>query len=129
MWPFSRGPATPGRCWASHSPRRSSCLASGRHADMSSKPTRSEAILSAGLDQLDDLLEHRSRLAACVLLSRADQLSFSRLKALLSETDGNLGAQLRKLEEAGYIGVRKEFRDRRPVSWYSLTSNGRKALV
>src|SRR5438552_13998704 len=94
----------------------------------SKKPIPSEATLSAGLDQLDDLLEHRSRLAACVLLSRADQLSFSRLKALLSETDGNLGAQLRKLEEAGYIGVRKEFRDRRPVSWYSLRPKGRKAL-
>jgi DNA-binding PadR family transcriptional regulator len=96
---------------------------------MSSKPTQSEATLSAGLHELDDLLGHRSRLAACVLLSRADQLSFSRLKALLSETDGNLGAQLHKLEEAGYLAVRKEFRERRPVSWYRLTPNGRKALV
>jgi DNA-binding PadR family transcriptional regulator len=95
----------------------------------STKPTQSEATLSAGLDELDDLLGHRSRLAACVLLSRADQLSFSRLKELLSETDGNLGAQLRKLEEEGYVSVRKEFRDRRPVTWYRLTPSGRKALV
>jgi DNA-binding PadR family transcriptional regulator len=96
---------------------------------MSSKPTRSEATLAAGLQQLDHLLGHRSRLAACVLLSRAEQLSFSRLKALLAETDGNLGAQLRKLEEAGYVAVRKKFRERRPVSWYRLTANGRKALL
>jgi DNA-binding MarR family transcriptional regulator len=93
------------------------------------KPNQSEVSLSAGLHQLDDLLEHRSRLATCVLLSRTDRLSFSRLKALLSETDGNLGAQLRKLEEAGYVAVQKEFRDRRPVSWYRLTASGRKALV
>src|SRR6185312_16437880 len=44
------------------------------------------------LDQLDPLLQHRSRLGALVLLAGADALSFSRLKALLSETDGNLGA-------------------------------------
>jgi DNA-binding PadR family transcriptional regulator len=92
------------------------------HAELS-------ASVSAGLARLDDLLEHRSRLAACVLLSRADQLSFSRLKQLLNETDGNLGAQLRKLEEAGYIAVRKTFERRRPVSWYRLTPNGHKALV
>ena len=96
---------------------------------MSSKRAQSEVTLSAGLDQLDDVLGHRSRLAACVLLSRADQLSFSRLKELLSETDGNLGAQLRKLEEAGYVIVDKQFRDRRPVTWYRLTPAGRRALV
>lgn len=96
---------------------------------MPSLPADAHADVSAGLQALDDLLEHRSRLAACVLLSRADQLSFSRLKQLLNETDGNLGAQLRKLEEAGYIGVRKAFDQRRPVSWYRLTQKGEKALV
>ena len=87
------------------------------------------ADLQARLDGLDDLLEHRSRLAACVLLSKTDQLSFSRLKAVLGETDGNLGAQLRKLEEAGYLAANKEFLDRRPVTWYRLTAKGRKALL
>ena len=81
-----------------------------------------------GLDQLDPLLQHRSRLGACVLLSTVDALTFSRLKALLVETDGNLGAQLRKLEEAQYITVRKEFADRKPVSWYALAAPGRAAL-
>src|SRR6266496_1253110 len=97
----------PGRSPAWRWPSLSCCQASGRHAGMSSKRALSEGTLSAGLDQLDDVLGHQSRLAACVLLSRADQLSFSRLKELLSETDGNLGAQLRKLEEAGYVIVDK----------------------
>jgi len=83
---------------------------------------------AAGLERLDPVLQHRSRLGACVLLSTIDVLSFSRLKTLLGETDGNLGAQLRKLEEAEYIAVRKEFADRKPVSWYSLTAGGRAAL-
>jgi DNA-binding MarR family transcriptional regulator len=83
---------------------------------------------AAGLNRLDPVLQHRSRLGACVLLSTADVLSFSRLKTLLGETDGNLGAQLRKLEETGYVAVNKEFEKRKPVSWYTLTPTGRAAL-
>ncbi len=52
------------------------------------------------LAALDTLLDHRVRLAICVLLSRYDRLSFSRLKELTGETDGSLGAHLRKLEDA-----------------------------
>ena len=81
-----------------------------------------------GLDQLDPLLQHRSRLGALVLLSRADAMNFSRLKSLLSETDGNLGAQLKKLEDARYVLVKKEFADRKPVTWYTLSPEGKKAL-
>jgi DNA-binding MarR family transcriptional regulator len=80
-----------------------------------------------GLDALDPLLQHRSRLGAMVLLSGSN-LTFTRLKELLDETDGNLGAQLRKLEGAGYVLVNKQFNDRKPVSWYSLTPAGNKAL-
>ena len=82
----------------------------------------------AALEQLDPLLQHRSRLGALVLLSSVDAMNFTRLKTLLGETDGNLGAQLRKLEETSYIEVKKQFMDRKPVSWYSLTAAGRKAL-
>ncbi len=77
---------------------------------------------------LDKLLEHRLRLSLCVLLSRFDEISFSRLKELTDETDGNLGANLRRLEDAGHISVRKEFVGRKPVSWYSLTKPGKKIL-
>src|SRR5437870_9988644 len=83
---------------------------------------------SASLNGLDPLLQHRSRLGACVLLSTSDALSFSRLKELLGETDGNLGAQLRKLEDAQYVAVKKEFIARKPVSWYSLAPAGQRAL-
>ena len=81
------------------------------------------------LAELDDLLQHRARITVAVLLSRHDQLSFSRLKELLDETDGSLGAHLRRLEDAGYLAVRKEFQDRRPVSWYRLTPKGRRVLA
>jgi DNA-binding MarR family transcriptional regulator len=90
--------------------------------------TSRQNLAPRGLDQLDPLLQHRSRLGALVLLSDADAMSFSRLRDLLKETDGNLGAQLRKLEEAGYVDVRKEFADRKPITWYSLSRAGRAAL-
>lgn len=81
-----------------------------------------------GLASLDKLLDHRVRLGICVLLSRSESLSFSRLKELLGETDGSLGAHLRKLEEAGHVTVRKEFVERKPVSWYRLTPEGGRSL-
>jgi DNA-binding MarR family transcriptional regulator len=80
------------------------------------------------LDSLNPLLQHRSRLGAMVLLSTVDALSFTNLRDTLSETDGNLAAQLRKLEEANYLSVRKEFNRRKPISWYSITPPGRAAL-
>jgi DNA-binding MarR family transcriptional regulator len=91
-------------------------------------PDRHLQQTSAGLDGLDALLQHRTRLGALVLLSTADTLNFARLRELLGETDGNLGAQLRKLEDAGYLGVRKEFANRKPVTWYALTDRGQSAL-
>jgi DNA-binding MarR family transcriptional regulator len=88
----------------------------------------SQTAAKNGLEQMDSLLLHRSRLGAMVLLSTVEAMNFTRLRELLGETDGNLGAQLRKLEEAEYVGVKKEFLDRRPVSWYALSAKGRKAL-
>lgn len=80
------------------------------------------------LDLLNGVLEHRVRLAACVLLSRHDAMSFTGLKQVLGETDGSLGAHLRKLEESGYLAVEKTYRDRRPVTWYRLSESGRASL-
>ena len=84
-----------------------------------------------GLDEvgsLGGLLEHRVRLAICILLSKHDAMSFSRLKQVLEENDGSLGTHLRKLEDAGYLEIEKSYRDRRPVTWYELTDSGRSRL-
>jgi DNA-binding transcriptional ArsR family regulator len=83
---------------------------------------------AGGLRGLDPLLEHRARLAACVLLAEHGEVSFARFKQWLEMTDGNLGAQLRKLEDAGYVALRRDFQDRKPVTWYALTDLGKGAL-
>lgn len=80
------------------------------------------------LDGLDAAFEHRARLAIAVLLARHDEMSFAAFKQQLRLTDGNLGAQLRRLEDDGYVALRRDFADRKPVTWYALTKPGRKAL-
>ena len=92
------------------------------------RPADPEVPALEELDLLNGLLEHRVRLAACVLLSRHDAMSFTGLKQVLGETDGSLGAHLRKLEESGYLAVEKTYRNRRPVTWYRLSESGRTSL-
>ncbi|MBN8714651.1 MAG: transcriptional regulator [Xanthomonadales bacterium] len=80
------------------------------------------------LEQLATVFDHRVRLTIGVLLARHGELSFSRMKELLQLTDGNLGAHLRKLEDAGYLTLRRDFVERKPVTWYGLTKEGKRTL-
>ena len=81
-----------------------------------------------GLVGLDRLLEHRARLGIAVLLGRSTRMTFRHLKDLLEETDGNLGAHLKKMETANYLHAHKTFAKGKPVTWYSLTTAGQTAL-
>lgn len=91
-------------------------------------PADREPSIREPLAGLDRLLEHRVRLAILVLLTRHDRLSFSRFKELTGETDGSLGAHLRRLEDEAYVDVEKEFVDRKPTTWYAISKPGRAAL-
>ncbi|HLS47730.1 MAG TPA: transcriptional regulator, partial [Gemmatimonadales bacterium] len=64
--------------------------------------------------ELDRLIHERLRLALVSALAVNESLSFNELKELLGATDGNLSVHARKLEEAGYIAVRKRFDGRMP---------------
>ncbi len=78
--------------------------------------------------QLDDVIHSRIRLAVMAILAAVDDSEFTYLRDRTGATDGNLGAHLRKLEEAGYVTVDKSFVDRKPVSRYRLTGKGRRAF-
>jgi DNA-binding MarR family transcriptional regulator len=67
-------------------------------------------------------------MAALVTLEPNDEVDFTYLRDLLEVTDGNLGAHLRKLEEAGYIAVNKIFVERKPHTYLSATAEGRKVF-
>ena len=67
-------------------------------------------------------------MAALVALEAEDEVDFTYLRCLLEVIDGNLGAHLRKLEEAGYIAVSKTFVDRKPRTYVSATAGGRRVF-
>ena len=78
--------------------------------------------------QLDTVIHERMRLAIVCVLSAHPSLTFSELKQLLGLTDGNLSVHSRRLEEVGYVEVRKTVDNRVPRTEYRLTPGGRRAL-
>ncbi len=55
-------------------------------------------------------------------------MEFKFFGAAIGLTRGNLSSHLSKLEAAGYLTVRKAFRDRMPVTSYRISPEGRRAL-
>jgi len=81
------------------------------------------------LPELDPVVHGRLRLALLSLLSGVEQAEFTWLRAKTQATDGNLGAQLLKLEKAGYVTFKKKFVLRKPQTVYRITETGRQALA
>lgn len=79
----------------------------------------------------DEIIHQSLRLrimATLNALPRDEMLEFTRLKGLLKATDGNLGAHLGTLENAGYVTVRKDFVDKKPRTRLQATPAGRRAF-
>ncbi len=81
------------------------------------------------LPELNPVIHGKLRLALLSLLAGVEEAEFTWLRAKTGSTDGNLGAQLMKLEEAGYVAVEKKFVQRKPQSLYRMTETGREALA
>jgi len=81
------------------------------------------------LPELNPVIHGKLRLAVLSLLLGIEQAEFTWLREKTGSTDGNLGAQLLKLEEAGYVAVEKKFVMRKPQSVYRITESGRQALA
>jgi DNA-binding HxlR family transcriptional regulator len=81
------------------------------------------------LPDLNPVIHGRLRLALLSLLSGVEEAEFTWLRARTASTDGNLGAQLLKLEQAGYVTIKKKFVRRKPQTLYRLTETGRQALT
>ena len=81
--------------------------------------------------ELNELIHQAVRLrimAALVALEPANEVEFTYLRDLLEVTDGNLGAHLRRLEEAGCIAIDKVFVERKPRTYVAATREGRQAF-
>lgn len=64
-----------------------------------------------------------------VSLPATDWLAYGFIQKTLGLTGGNLTAHLRKLEEAGYVAMRKEFHEAKPRTWTQATAEGRRAFA
>ena len=82
------------------------------------------------MPELNKIIHERARLLILThLASNKDvEVSFNDIKEKLDFTPGNLSIQLKKLEEAGYISIKKSFRDNKPHTAIIITPEGIQAL-
>ena len=78
--------------------------------------------------ELDPVLHSQVRLAIVSILIAVEEAEFNHLKEKTSTTAGNLSFQIGKLEEAGYVKVKKTFRDNYPLTICKLTPRGKAAF-
>jgi DNA-binding MarR family transcriptional regulator len=85
------------------------------------------------LSGADEIIHQSVRLkimaALNALAPRREAIEFTRLKALVGATDGNLGSHLDTLVKAGYVAVDKRFENRKPQTRISMTPAGRRAFA
>ena len=83
------------------------------------------------MQQPDPIIHQPVRLkimSALKVLPPSEPIEFVRLKAIVAATEGNLGAHITTLEEAGYVAVEKDFVGKRPRTRIALSKAGRRAF-
>lgn len=78
---------------------------------------------------LDRVVHEPARLAILAVLSSAEEVDFAFLQAATGLTKGNLSRQASKLEESGYVAIRKYFKGKIPATGYRITPAGRDAFT
>jgi len=73
---------------------------------------------------LDPLLHSQLRLAVVSILVSVKGAEFTYLKEKTNSSAGNLSVQIQKLKDAGYIEVKKEFKDNYPLTSCKITVVG-----
>jgi len=83
------------------------------------------------MEQPDALIHQPIRLkimAALKVMPDGELLEFMRLKTIVGATEGNLGAHIATLENAGYAKVVKDFNGKKPRTRVALSKSGRRAF-
>ena len=81
---------------------------------------------------LNETIHQSTRLRIMTLLvslPEEDRFAYGFIQQTLDLTGGNLTTHLRKLEDAGYLVIAKEFVDSKPRTWVQATSLGRRAFA
>ncbi|MCF8379710.1 MAG: transcriptional regulator [Bacteroidales bacterium] len=78
--------------------------------------------------ELDPILHSQLRLSIVSILMSVKETDFSFIKESSHATAGNISIQIKKLEKAGYIEVKKSFKNNYPNTSLSITKKGIKAF-
>ena len=81
------------------------------------------------LPGLDPLIHAPVRLQICAILSAADEAEFALVREDTGVSESVLSKQVKLLEEAGYVAVRKATLASRQRTWLALTKAGRAAFA
>lgn len=92
------------------------------------QPAKPAAPVEADAPDLDRLIHEPVRLRALAILSGAGTADFTFLQKTLGLTNGNLSSHMDKLDKAGYVEVKKSFQGKMPLTTFTLTEIGRRAL-
>ncbi len=79
-------------------------------------------------NDLDPILHSQLRLSIVSILMTVNEANFNFIKETTKATSGNISIQIKKLQEAGYIKVKKSFKNNYPNTTISITDNGREAF-
>lgn len=80
------------------------------------------------LADIDRLIHEPARLLIMANLYVVESADFLFLMRQTGLTHGNLSSHMSKLEDAGYLEVKKEFVQKRPHTMLLLTAKGRRAF-
>lgn len=80
------------------------------------------------LTEVNTIIHAPARLMVMSYLYVVESADYVFLIRTTGLTWGNLSTHIGKLEEAGYVAIHKEFRDRKPHTSISLTAQGREAF-
>ena len=80
------------------------------------------------LAALNRLVHEPARLAILTALSACERADFVFLRSITGLTKGNLSSHLAKLEQADLVEIEKTFEGKQPVTYLSLTGEGRDVL-
>lgn len=82
----------------------------------------------AELTTLDRVIHEPARLMIVTMLYALEEADFLYLQRECGLTQGNLSSHLTRLEDAGYVQIKKTFKGKYPLTICSLTGKGRKAF-
>jgi DNA-binding MarR family transcriptional regulator len=80
------------------------------------------------IQNIDKIIHEPARLLLMAHLFVIESADFLFLQHQTGLTWGNISSHLRKLENAGYVAVEKQFIDKKPHTTLKLTDKGRRAF-